>query len=134
MHKQFFNFSWPQCAGAHFPTRPLFAELSFNAVPVLGSDHLIFMGRAGRGFRAWIYFHSRCDPVFLFVYNTYMYNRIYTVLDIFGTNSVLDFFSKISSSPPPTPTPTSTAPIKSNGRFLSFGQFLHCWCCLVVLG
>ena len=98
MHKQFFFFSWPQCAGAHFPTRSPFAELSFNAVPVLGSDHLIFMGRAGRCFRAWIYiFHSRCDLVFLLVYNTYMYNRIYTVLDIFWTNSVLDFFPKKSS-------------------------------------
>ena len=131
MHKQFFYFSWPQCAGAHFPTRPPFAELSFSAVPVLGSDHLIFMGRAGRCFRAWIYFHSRCDPVFLFVYNTYMYNRIYTVLDIFWTNSVLDFFPKKIFQPPP---PLSTVAIKSNGRFLSFGQLLHCWCCWVVLG
>ena len=130
MHKQFFYFLWPQCAGAHFPTRPPSVELSFNAVPVLGSDHLIFMGRAGRCFRAWIYFHSRCDPVFLFVYNTI--HIICTIeFTLFGQNSILDFFSP--KHQPPSPS-TSTAPIKSNGRFLSFGQFLHVWCCWVVLG
>ena len=133
MHKQFFYFSWPQCAGAHFPTRPPSVELSFNAVPVLGSDHLIFMGRAGRCFRAWIYFHSRCDPVFLFVYNTIHICTIeFNLSKIFFSDKIRSwiFFSKTSAPS----TSTSTAPIKSNGRFISFGQFLHFWCCWVVLG
>ena len=128
MHKQIFYFSWPQCAGAHLPMRPPLAELSFNAVPVLGSDHLIFKRRVGRCFRAWIYFHSRCDPVFLFciLYKTYMYNRIYPVLDIFfRTKFGPGLFSKnLPATPPPLHRPN-----KMKWLLPLFGQFLHCWCC-----